>query len=103
MLLRGESWHRLRQEDFSQVDWQGSEQLLELVQAMMRTDPERRPTVKEVCAHGVVARARGEMEVLYERAKREGSSVFAASPLASVPEGFLGRILGSGWTMDLSG
>ncbi|EAU91472.2 other/WEE protein kinase [Coprinopsis cinerea okayama7 len=91
---QGESWHRLRREDFSEVDWEGSNELLTLIQDMMRTDPAERIDVQEVYNHCVVARAREKMEMTYAEAKANGSTVFAASPLASVPRGFLEEILG---------
>ena len=71
---------------------------------MMRTEPSRRLTVHQVYAHAVVSRARRNMEEAHRRAKKQGQSVFAASPLASVPEGFLEEILGGReeGAMDLS-
>jgi len=101
---RGESWHRLRQEDFSQVDWQGSDELLELIKQMMRTEPSMRLTVHQVCSHAVVARAREIMEDAYKIAQEKGTSVFAASSLARGPAGFLEEILGNDGdnSMDLS-
>ncbi|KAG1735156.1 uncharacterized protein EDB91DRAFT_1145582 [Suillus paluster] len=96
---QGDGWHRLRQEDFSQMDLDGSPELFELIKSMMRTDPARRADVQAVCAHAVVKRARGAMERMYEEAKREGTSVFAASPLASVSNTFLEEILGRSTSM----
>ncbi|KAF8161235.1 hypothetical protein B0H34DRAFT_700064 [Crassisporium funariophilum] len=90
---QGEAWHRLRREDFSQVDLDDSPELLDIIQQMMRTDPGLRMSVKEVCEHPVVRRARGVMERRLEEARMSGGSVFAASPLASVPSGFLEEIL----------
>lgn len=94
-LNRGEGWQRLRREDFSQVDLdEDSPELVDLIQNMMRTDPAKRLTVVEVCAHPVVWRAREEMERMEEELRRAGKSTWGASPLASVPDGFLERILG---------
>ncbi|KAF5370775.1 hypothetical protein D9758_001951 [Tetrapyrgos nigripes] len=90
---QGEAWHRLRREDFSQVDLQTSPELLRLMQHMMRRDPTLRVDIQVVYEHPVVARARTKMEELYSAARAAGSSVFAASPLASVAEGFLEDIL----------
>lgn len=42
------------------------------------------------------------MQEAYERAKAEGTTVFAASPLAGVNGGFLEEILGEGDEMDVS-
>lgn len=61
---------------------------------MMRTNPSSRLSIHAICDHPVVSRARGIMERVYMAAKRDGTSVFAASPLASVHAGFLEEILG---------
>lgn len=102
---QGESWHRLRQEDFSQVDWHGSSQLLELVRQMMRTDPEQRVTIGMVVGHEVVTRTRQQMEEMQRVAREEEGNLFDASALGRVPEGFLAEILGGeegDYSMDLS-
>ncbi|KAG7443544.1 kinase-like protein [Guyanagaster necrorhizus] len=103
---QGEPWHRLRREDFSQVDLDDSPELLELIQQMMRTDPALRIGIQAIYSHPVVSRARMNMEMLYNVAARDGTSLFAASPLASVSSDFLEEILGHsvGWegAMDLS-
>ncbi|KAG1788014.1 uncharacterized protein HD556DRAFT_1405954 [Suillus plorans] len=100
---QGDGWHRLRQEDFGQMDLDGSPELFALIKSMMRTDPARRVDVHGVCAHTVVSRARAAMERTYEEAKRDGTSLFAASPLAGVSNTFLEEILGRDYDdMDLS-
>ncbi|KAH0827406.1 hypothetical protein J3R83DRAFT_4062 [Lanmaoa asiatica] len=91
---QGDGWHRLRQEDFSQVDLDGSPELFDLIKSMMRTDPAKRVDIQTVHSHPVVRRVRSAMEGMYTEAKATGSSVFAASPLASVPDTFLNEILG---------
>ena len=93
IMSRGEAWQRLRREDFSQVDLDESPELVSLIKEMMRTDPSHRMSAEDVCLHGVVARTREKMEEMYEDAKRSGESVFVASPLASVPGGFLEDVL----------
>jgi mitosis inhibitor protein kinase SWE1 len=99
---RGEPWHRLRQEDFSQVvDLDDSPELFELIREMMRADPERRLTAAEVNTHPVVARAHAMMEQMIASAREAGASVFEASPLGQVPPHFLDDILGRN-AMDLS-
>lgn len=101
---QGEAWHRLRQEDFSQVEWEGSNELLSLIRGMMATNPEERICARDVYNHPVVAQARRKMEMAYEEAKGNGTNVFAASPLARVPRGFLEEILGmDDREMDVSG
>ncbi|KAF9263270.1 hypothetical protein L218DRAFT_902227 [Marasmius fiardii PR-910] len=90
---QGEAWHSLRREDFSQVDLNDSPKLLGLIHGMMRTEPSRRLTIEDVHEHPVVSRARIKMEEMYETAVKNGSPVFAASPLASVSAGFLKEIL----------
>ncbi|KAG8213596.1 hypothetical protein J3R82DRAFT_10265 [Butyriboletus roseoflavus] len=91
---QGDGWHRLRQEDFSQVDLVGSPELFELIKSMMRTDPAERADIQMVHSHPVVRRVRLAMERMYAEAKATGTSLFAASPLASVPGTLLDEILG---------
>lgn len=90
---RGEAWHRLRREDLSQVDLDDSPSLLDIIKEMMRTDPNQRMSAEEVCSHPIVARTREKMEEMQESAIRNGTSVFVASPLASVPSGFLEEVV----------
>ncbi|KAI3618646.1 other wee protein kinase [Moniliophthora roreri] len=80
---QGEAWHSLRREDFSQVDLGESPELLRLIRGMMRTDPSLRLKIEDVYAHPVVSRTRLKMEQMYDMAIKNGSSLFAASPLAS--------------------
>ncbi|KAF8210427.1 kinase-like domain-containing protein [Mycena galopus ATCC 62051] len=80
---QGEAWLRLRREDYSQVE--GVDEMPELfglIQQMMRTDPETRVGVEEICGHPVVARAREWMDSSGE------------PPLAPPSASFLGDILG---------
>ena len=89
---RGEAWHRLRQEDFSQVD-NGletlSEELQSLIRSMMRTDPAVRVEIGLVASHPVVSRAREAMEEV----RTAQGDVFAASPLGGGGKHFLDEIL----------
>ena len=89
----GEAWHCMHQEDFSQVDLGGSPELLEMIIQIMRTDPSFCMSVHAIPDHPVVSRARAIMERVYIVAKRNRTSMIAASPLASVDEGFLEEIL----------
>lgn len=99
---QGDPWHRLRNDDFSQIDLSGlSPELSNLIRSMMRADPTVRVDIRGVYHHPVISRARGAMQTVYEDAKAAGQSVFSASPLASVSEGFLDEILGHR-PMDLS-
>ncbi|KAH7920791.1 hypothetical protein BV22DRAFT_1073421 [Leucogyrophana mollusca] len=91
---QGDGWHRLRQEDFSQVDLDGSPELFDLIKSMMRMDPARRVTIQAICAHPIISRAQTAMERTYTEAKTSGTPLFAASPLASVKDTFLEEILG---------
>ncbi|KAF9485940.1 hypothetical protein BDN70DRAFT_889660 [Pholiota conissans] len=101
---QGEGWQRLRREDFSQVDLEeDSPELADLVWSMMRTEPTARLTIGQVCAHPVVRRAREAMERMRDVLKSQGKSMWGASPLASVPHGFLEDILDRGeGAMDTS-
>jgi len=93
---RGEPWHRLRQDDLSQVDLppDTSPELRGLLVSLLRSNPAARITSGEVRVHPVVVRTRAAMERLMEEAQRADESPFAASPLAGVPEGFLPEVLG---------
>jgi len=77
------------------VDLDESPELLLLIRSMMRTNPTQRVDIHDINSHPVVLRTRVAMERMYAKAKSSGSSVFAASPLAGVPDGFLVEILGS--------
>ncbi|KAG5648561.1 hypothetical protein DXG03_003172 [Asterophora parasitica] len=101
---QGEAWHRLRREDFAQIDLDESPELLDMIRQMMRTEPSMRMSIHAVCDHPIVSRARTFMERVYLEAKRDGTSVFAASPLSSVHPGFLEEILerGENGAMDIS-
>ena len=90
--------------DFSQVDLNESPELLYLIKQLMRTDPALRINAKDTFDHPIVSRARGMMEWTYNQAVKNGTPVFAASPLASVPASFLIEILGCllGLAMDTS-
>ena len=99
---RGEAWHNLRQDNFEQVELDDCPELLELIKSMMRSNPTNRLDVHQIRSHLVVSRARDAME----SAGRAGRPAFR-SPLASVPDSFLGSILGRnsrdyGEPMDLS-
>lgn len=100
---RGEAWHKLRQDNFEQVELDDCPELFELIKRMMRANPTYRLDAHEIRSHAVVSRARDEME----KARLGGGSAFDGSPLASVPDSFLGAILRRsnkdyGEPMDLS-
>jgi len=105
---QGEAWHRLRREDFSQIDLDESPELLGMIRQMMRTEPCLRMNIHAVHGHPVVSRARAIMESVQDAAKRDGGTcLFAASPLGKTHVGFLDEILGrrsmeSHGSMDLS-
>ncbi|KAI0645348.1 hypothetical protein C8Q79DRAFT_964213 [Trametes meyenii] len=87
---QGEAWHRLRREDFSQVELEVSGELWELLKSMMRAAPALRIGIVDVDTNAVVVRARRAME----RMRGQWGPVFGASPLGTVPDGFLDDILG---------
>ncbi|KAK7692978.1 hypothetical protein QCA50_004619 [Cerrena zonata] len=87
---QGESWHRLRHDDFAQVDFMGvSDELTELIKHMMQSDPALRIEAGLVVAHPIIVKARAHMEAL----RAERGPVFGASPLSSVGEGWLEEIM----------
>jgi len=100
---RGEAWHNLRQDNFEQVELNDCPELLELIKSMMWSNPTDRWDVHQIRSHIVVSRARDAME----SARMMGGPAFGGSPFASVPDSFLGTILGRsskdyGEPMDLS-
>ncbi|PPQ66309.1 hypothetical protein CVT24_007306 [Panaeolus cyanescens] len=74
---QGEGWHRLRNEDFSQVDLsENSEELVDLIRGMMRTDPKDRMTMNEVYSHPVVSRARLKvLEAIFKKDTKPNASL----------------------------
>ncbi|KAJ6499152.1 hypothetical protein C8R45DRAFT_981321 [Mycena sanguinolenta] len=80
---QGEAWLRLRREDYSQIDSvDDMPELFGLIQQMMRTDPETRVEVQDICSHPIVARAGRVMDSSGE------------PPLAAPTAGFVEDILG---------
>ncbi|OCB88390.1 hypothetical protein A7U60_g4431 [Sanghuangporus baumii] len=96
---QGDPWHRLREQDFSQVEGftDCSAALQHLIMWMMSKDPSARPTAAEIYSHPVISRAREQMDTLLDVLRaQEGSQpevLFKASPLASVDDSFLSDIL----------
>ena len=90
-MRRGDAWHRIRHENFSQIDLSDlSTELVELLKSMLRTDPTLRVDVEHIYTHPVIMRARVSMELARETL---GAS-FQSSALAGAPEGWLESILG---------
>lgn len=97
ILFRGEAWHRLRNEDFSQVDFSDlSDDFVSLLKSMMRSDPSLRVDADMVAAHPVLVQVRDLMEALRNRI----GSGFQASALAGAPDGWLEEILGHSVAWD---
>lgn len=95
MKHRGPPWHKLRKENFEDVELDGTSGVLsQLIKDLMRSDPGGRPTVEKVCAGPVVTRARAWMAAKRKEAARDGRSLMLGSPLAKEEEGFVWRVLG---------
>jgi len=62
---------------------------------MMRTNAWERVSADAVFGHAVVKRTRAAMERMEGEVRANGGMMFSASPLASVPNGFLEEILGT--------
>jgi len=87
---QGDAWHRLRQENFEQVDMSdNSPELFDLIKSMMRTNAALRVDIHTIWSHPVVSRTRAAME----RISSSSSNAFGGSPLASVPDTFILEIL----------
>ncbi|KAH8108041.1 hypothetical protein BXZ70DRAFT_32242 [Cristinia sonorae] len=96
---QGESWHRLRHDDFAQVDFSSlSYQLVDLLKGMLQSEPSLRFNATQVSRHPVVRNAREHMDQM----RIISGATFAASPLSSVPEGWLEDILDEDHVMDTS-
>lgn len=108
-LHRGDPWHRLREQDFSQVEGfiECSSVLQQLIASMMSKDPASRPSADDIYSHRVVSRARLRMETLLDELRGYGESrpevLFRASPLAGVDEFFLPDILEVNADADVMG
>ncbi|KAF8585991.1 kinase-like protein [Ramaria rubella] len=113
----GDEWHRLREDDFSAVDFEStgssaliqprSTELVHLITYMMRSDPDARIRVEQVYNHRVVRRARESMMRKLAVATANGTPVFGASPLGGESETYVEEVLQIGRsgkcnTMDLS-
>ncbi|KAL5523712.1 hypothetical protein ACEPAG_7885 [Sanghuangporus baumii] len=103
---QGDPWHRVREQDFSQVEGftDCSAVLQHLIMWMMSKDPSARPTAAEICSHPVISRAQEHMNALLDVLREEEGSqpeiLFKASPLASMDDSFLSDILGDHARMD---
>lgn len=61
-MIRGESWQKLRNHDFSDVDLTGlTPTLVDMITRLMNPEPSRRPLIDQVCGHEVVLRTRSMM------------------------------------------
>jgi mitosis inhibitor protein kinase SWE1 len=91
LVCRGDAWHRIRHEDFRQVDLSAlSVELVELLKSMLRNDPALRVDAALIRVHPVITRARVSMEL----AREALGSNFLSSALAGAPPGWLTSILG---------
>ncbi|KAF8514239.1 kinase-like protein [Hysterangium stoloniferum] len=106
----GDDWHKLREDDFSAVDFVGTEgqtrsrELICLITNMMHSELHMRLTVLQVYDHPVVMRARHAMDQKRTMAVASGQAVFGASPLGGEPDTYLAEILqvGHDGIMDYS-
>jgi mitosis inhibitor protein kinase SWE1 len=76
--------------------------LQQLIRQLMRTDPNRRLNIEQVCSNTIVGRARRCMNAKRAKAAKEGRSAILGSALAQEKEGFLKDVLGVSDEMDLS-
>ncbi|KAG9119816.1 hypothetical protein FRC07_004967 [Ceratobasidium sp. 392] len=105
----GEPWHKLRNDDFSDVDLDGfSPELISVISGMMRREAGQRPSMALVCAHECIVRTEAIMTRAIESARAsatEATGVFRASPFGSEGPAFLEEVLGhsrDGEGMDMS-
>ncbi|KAG8834703.1 hypothetical protein FRC17_007609 [Serendipita sp. 399] len=90
----GTPWHKLRQENFDDVNLDGtSAVLVRFIRGLMRTDPTKRLTIDQVCGASIVGRARTWMNAKRAEAKRAGRSAIFGSPLAEEEAGFVKKVL----------
>ncbi|KIJ49445.1 hypothetical protein M422DRAFT_27812 [Sphaerobolus stellatus SS14] len=108
---QGDDWHRLREDDFSAVDFIAtggvprSSELVSLIMEMMRADPERRLTISQVYHNPILTRAREDMARKLSKAMADSTPLFVASPLGGEPDSYVSEVLQvnpSNYFMDLS-
>ncbi|KAG8700406.1 hypothetical protein FRC09_005973 [Ceratobasidium sp. 395] len=103
----GEPWHKLRNDDFSDVDLEGfSRELISLISSMMRRDAGHRPSMALVCTHECIVRAEAIMMRAIESVRvsaTEATDVFRASPFGSEGPAFLEEVLGRNQNRDEEG
>lgn len=86
--LRGDAWHRLRRDQFEQIDFsQVSTELAELLKNMMRSDPARRIDAIGIYDHPIMT----EVRLAMDRA-REARPGFKGSALSGERDGWVDEI-----------
>lgn len=76
----GEEWHHLRSDNFSCVDMSHlTDELVGLIKALMRADPDQRITTAELAEHPVISLLHQLREVGIKRESRSDSSADATS------------------------
>lgn len=86
--LRGDAWHRLRNDHFEQIDFsQISTELAELLKNMMRSDPARRIDAVSIYDHPIMTQVRLAMDKA--RDERPG---FKGSALSGEHDGWVDEI-----------
>src|ERR1700694_2282681 len=79
-LYRGDPWHRLRNQDFSDVDLEGlTPTLVDLIVLLMSPEPTQRPLIDQVCAHDVVIKTRSLMLRNIEAVRRASIALITSS------------------------
>jgi mitosis inhibitor protein kinase SWE1 len=85
-VFRGSPWHKLRHEDFSEIDVDNeSGSLFEVIKGMMRKEVAKRMTIEQVYWQQEVRDARERMGAMREKLVSlgcDGASLFGASALA---------------------
>jgi len=103
----GEEWHRLRNDDFSAVDFTAgrhprSSELVLFIMGMMHSESSKRVTMAQVHDHPILSRARTAMAQKLAEAMANETSLFTASPLGGEPDSYLADVLGICDIMDSS-
>ena len=79
-ISRGDPWHRLRNQDLSDVELEGlSATLINLIEHLMAPKPFDRPLIDQVCAHDIILKCRSLMLRNIETVHRASLALIASS------------------------
>ena len=91
----GDPWHRLRNDDFSEVNLEGfTYTLVSFIARMMKRDPALRPTVQDIQESSMIVKTRAAMKRNLDEVLAKGGKPFRASAFATELPSFMDEVLG---------